>query len=74
MISYFTDSACSTVINSDTVTSTAPSFCHEVPPGIALGSKSAGLLTHTPGSCLPTGGDSQGAAEPVEATTFCCRP
>ena len=74
MISYFTDSACSTVINSVTITSTEQSFCHEVPPGIALGSKSAGPLTHTPGSCLPIGGDSIGSAEPVEATTFCCRP
>ena len=74
LVSYFKDGACGSLINSVTITSTAPSFCHEVPPGTALGSKSAGSLTHTPGSCQPSGGDSQGTAEPVEATTFCCRP
>ena len=74
LISYFNDGACGSLINSVTITSTAPSFCHAVPPGTALGSKSAGPLTRAPGSCQPSGGESQGAAEPVEATTFCCRP
>jgi hypothetical protein len=74
MISYFTDGTCSSLLNTDTITSTAPSFCHAVPPATALGSKSAGPLTRTPGTCQPSGGDSLGSAEPLEATTFCCRP
>ncbi|MEP7127035.1 MAG: hypothetical protein ABJE95_39245 [Byssovorax sp.] len=74
MISYFTDGACSAVINMETITSTAQSFCYSLPPGAALGSKSAGPLTHTPGVCPPSGGDPLGSGEPVEPTTFCCRP
>jgi hypothetical protein len=74
MISIFKDSDCSSLINIETITSTAPSFCYALPPGTALGSKSAGPLTHTPGACDASGGDAMGTAVPVEPSTFCCRP
>lgn len=73
-ISVFKDADCSSLINSDTITSTAPTFCFSLPPGTALGSKSAGPLTHTPGACDASGGEPMGSAEPVEPFTFCCRP
>jgi hypothetical protein len=45
-----------------------------LPPGTALGSKSAGPLTPTPGTCQASGGDVIGSVDPVEPSTFCCRP
>jgi hypothetical protein len=72
-ISIFKDGACGTNPVLVLTAMSDATICGELPPGGALGSKSAGPLTHTPGSCQPSGGDSQGTAEPVEATTFCCR-
>ncbi len=73
-ISTFEDGDCSSLITTLTITSTVPTFCVSVPPGIALGSKSAGPLTHVPGTCQASGGEAVGSADPVEPSTFCCRP
>ena len=73
-ISIFDNGACGTNPVLVLTAMSDVSTCGTVPTGGALGSKSAGPLTHTPGSCLPSGGDSIGSADPVEATTFCCRP
>src|SRR5512132_352019 len=69
VVSTFKDGDCNAQINSVTITSTAPSFCFSLPPGTALGSKSAGPLTHTPGTCQASGGDVVGSVDPVEAST-----
>ncbi len=48
--------------------------CTDLPAGSALGSKAAGPVTYTPGTCQPSGGEPQGSIAPAEPSTFCCRP
>jgi hypothetical protein len=50
------------------------SSCADVPAGSALGSKSAGPTTYTPGACEASGGEPLGAAVPSQPVTFCCLP
>jgi hypothetical protein len=73
-ISVFKDSDCSVPLPLTlSLDATGPS-CHTVPPGSALGSKAAGPLTYTPGTCQPSGGEPIGSTTPAEPSTFCCRP
>ncbi|MGK4003271.1 hypothetical protein WMF31_11650 [Sorangium sp. So ce1036] len=43
------------------------------PPGVALGSKSAGVVAVDPGGCAPSGGEPIGELLPAEPSTFCCQ-
>ncbi|MFO0759114.1 MAG: hypothetical protein U0359_21660 [Byssovorax sp.] len=62
-------------VTKTTVSSASPTCVDIQPPGQALGSKSAGPTTYTPGTCQPLGGAPNGlAAEGTEPLTFCCRP
>ena len=73
MASVFTDNACTTLLNTDAVSSSGPS-CGSVPAGSGLGSKSAVLRDINPGACPPSGGESIGTIAPSEPSTFCCLP
>lgn len=73
LLSIYTDAACSALLDAITITSSTPQ-CHDLPPGSALGSKSAGPATYTPGACVPSGGEPVGAATPSQPVTFCCLP
>ena len=73
LISVFEDGVCSSVVNVATATAAGPT-CHDLPAGSALGSKSAGPATYTPGACAPSGGEPLGSAEPIGPVTFCCLP
>jgi hypothetical protein len=56
------------------ISSNGPTCVDIQPPGLALGSKSAGPVIYTPGSCQPSGGKAIGSAEGTVPTTFCCLP
>ncbi|MFS8071133.1 MAG: hypothetical protein ACMG6S_32595 [Byssovorax sp.] len=72
-ISVFKDSDCSVPLPLTLpLDATGPS-CSSIPAGSALGSKAAGPVTYTPGTCQPTGGEALGATTPAEPSTFCCR-
>lgn len=73
LISMFGDGACSSLVDTATVTALG-TICHDVPAGSALGSKSAGVVTYSPGACQASGGEPMGDAEPSEPVTFCCMP
>jgi hypothetical protein len=74
MISVYNDNLCQAGQTSNNVTS-APAFCTNVPPGVALGSKSSTPPVYISGVCLPSGGVPDGGiAEPILPTTFCCLP
>jgi hypothetical protein len=74
MISVYSDNACQAVQASNGVTS-APNFCVNVPPGIALGSKSSTPPAYISGTCATSGGvPNGGIAESIMPTTFCCLP
>ena len=75
-ISVFKDDACSEPIPLNVPLDSTFSQCINVPPGTALGSKSATLPAYLPGACQPSGGEPAGAvyAEPATALTLCCIP
>jgi hypothetical protein len=72
MLSVYSDGACGSLLASDTITSTMP-LCFGL-PDLALGSKSVGPVTYTPGTCQPSGGESMGSVVPLMPSTFCCLP
>lgn len=66
-IELYQDGSCSTPLGASiSIDATGP-VCVDVPPGSALGSKSATKAFYQPGSCKPSGGAPQG-------TIFCCIP
>ena len=73
-VSVYKDGACGTVLGSYTLTSDMGEGCFDLPPGSALGSKSASLLVDQPGSCKKSGGGPVGAFEPADPVTLCCQP
>jgi hypothetical protein len=74
LVSVFKDNACSTLLGSFPVDATGPLCTGILPAGSALGSKSAGAVTYTPGTCQPDGGQPMGSADPSGPSTFCCLP
>jgi hypothetical protein len=72
LVSFYTDSACSAPLASNTVTSAGPS-CIMPPIGSALGSKAATPPVYTPGACTPSGGEAMGNVELIAPLTICCR-
>jgi hypothetical protein len=73
-LSIYSDSACSTpLFSSLSIDSNAPA-CVDLPVGSALGSKSIGTPTYTPGQCQASGGAPTGSISPVQPSTFCCLP
>nr|AYM54561.1 hypothetical protein [Racemicystis crocea] len=73
-LSFFQDSACSVPLPLTLGASSVKAMCGDAPPGLALGSKFATEPVYTPGVCQPSGGEPQGAAEPVGPATICCLP
>jgi hypothetical protein len=65
-VKVFSDSTCSQLVGSGSVSSDGQSVCVPVPPGSALGSKSS-ALTYTPGTCEPM-------LTKTTAQTLCCLP
>ena len=61
-------------LDQKTVSSIGPTCIDILLPGQALGSKSAGPTTYSPGTCPAMGGDGSGIATPTQAATLCCRP
>ncbi|WP_437285371.1 hypothetical protein [Sorangium sp. So ce406] len=73
LASAFSDASCSQFVVGVVVSSEAP-FCGAISPGMALGSKSASVVSLEPGTCEPTGGEPTGGVALLGAATFCCRP
>jgi hypothetical protein len=46
--------------------------CFGLMQGISLGSKKASIVVDIPGTCKPTGGETQGEVVLGKPTTFCC--
>lgn len=67
------DGACSAALVTANLTAQGPD-CHDLPPGTALGSKSATAPVYTAGTCTPGGGQPSGAATPKTPATYCCIP
>jgi hypothetical protein len=66
-IQLYQDGLCNTPLAASiSIDATGP-VCIDVPPGSALGSKSATTAFYQPGSCKPSGGA-------PDATVFCCQP
>jgi hypothetical protein len=73
-ISLFPDGMCaSSMPNANPVDSTKP-VCVDLITGTALGSKSAGTPTYSPGTCPAGGGALLGSAVGLAPKTFCCIP
>ena len=51
---------------------TSSSQCYPLHTGMALASKSATIITYSPGACAPTGGEVTGTVTPTGPSTFCC--
>jgi hypothetical protein len=73
MISVFSDQTCSDLVGTNSISSLGPTCIDIQPPGQALGSKSAGPVTYTPGTCQPSGGKPTGSIK-TKPVTFCCLP
>jgi hypothetical protein len=73
-ISVFSDAACSNALISGYEIHSNGATCRAFDaPAAALGSKSIGPITYTPGTPPATvGGQSQGMAAPAGPVTFCC--
>jgi hypothetical protein len=72
-IGLFSDAACAAPLIGPTIAIDAVSpKCHDVPPGSALGSKSASEPTYTPGSCPVTGG-AKGQIDATLTWVICCQ-
>lgn len=68
------DAVCAAFGASTTIGTAAPALCVDVMQGIALGSKSAKIVSATPGVCEPpTGGEPFGELKMGLPRTFCCR-
>lgn len=52
-VTVYEDGACTKPLGSTVVTAGKPSACIDLPPGSALGSKTATALTYTAGTCTP---------------------
>jgi hypothetical protein len=72
MASVYSDGACTALLGSNVISSTT-AFCGVVPPGVALGSKSAEVIAAAPGACPPSGGEAVGEMTAAAPSTFCCR-
>ena len=73
-LSVFKDDLCSIPLPlTDGIGSNA-AYCFDVPPGVALGSKTVTGLTFQPGTCMPSGGQATGSVDPSGPSTFCCLP
>lgn len=73
LASAFQDGACSVIAGALLVTSESGDGCVDVPPGLALGGKTAEIVATGEGVCAPIGGEPVGAVEPVQPVTVCCR-
>jgi hypothetical protein len=71
LVSLYADDACSMQVASVTATS-SDAMCVDIPAGSPLGSKHAGPVTYTPGTCQPSGGQVTGTVQPQDPVTFCC--
>ena len=66
-VELFQDGMCGTPLGTSVSIDASGPKCIDVPPGSALGSKTASNPSYTAGSCKPSGGTPEG-------TVFCCRP
>jgi len=69
----FQDGACGAIAGALLVTSASGDGCVDVPPGLALGGKTAEVVSAGAGSCAPGGGEPVGRVTPVHPITVCCR-
>jgi len=74
LVSVFSGGTCGALLGSHLVTTATEDTCFDLPPGVALGSKSAGWVVDEPGSCAPSGGEPLGEIEPAGPMTYCCQP
>ncbi|HRI69904.1 MAG TPA: hypothetical protein PK156_37000 [Polyangium sp.] len=74
-MNIFTDSACATEIQNQTISSEMPDCDPIFPAGLAIGSKSITDHLYVPGTCAASGGEPMGEAveDTSTATTICCQ-
>lgn len=74
LVSVFSDGLCSKLVGSYLLTSDMDKACHDVPPGVALGSKDAMWTMDKPAACAPSGGEAAGDIHGGGPMTYCCKP
>jgi hypothetical protein len=72
----YDDAACVSEFNAGSLYSLDNQCIKILPPGKALGSKAITDHNYIPGTCIPSGGQAIGEAQPKaeDAITFCCLP
>jgi hypothetical protein len=73
LASAFQDGACGALAGALLVTSETGDGCVDIPPGLALGGKTAEVVSSSTGTCAPAGGEPTGRAAPILPVTVCCR-
>lgn len=73
LASAFQDGVCGVLAGALLVTSESGDGCVDVPPGLALGGKTAEIVATGDGACAPSGGEPAGAVKPMDPVTVCCR-
>jgi hypothetical protein len=73
LASAFQDEACGALAGALLVTSETGDGCVDIPPGLALGGKTAEVVSNSPGTCAPAGGEPTGRAAPTLPVTVCCQ-
>jgi hypothetical protein len=70
-VHVYEDATCSNEHAAITISAATSGTCVNLIPGAGLGSKSAELLSYTPGTCTPIGGVT-GEVKAEQPVTFCC--
>lgn len=73
LASAFQDGACGVIAGALLVTAAAGDGCVDIPPGLALGGKTAEIVATRDGACAPSGGEPLGDVTPSSPITVCCR-
>ncbi len=72
LLSSYQDPACTSLLDAALVTTSGP-LCHDIAPGMKLGSMSASLVDDKPGVCAPSGGEPTGEVDLQQLQVFCCQ-
>ncbi|UQA58765.1 hypothetical protein [Polyangium aurulentum] len=72
LVTAYADAACSDLRTSNLVSSGEPESCFDLIAGTALGSKRAEIVSYTPGTCAPGGGEIVGEKLTMGPATLCC--
>lgn len=73
-VTAYKDDACGAFLLGTSISSVKGACIDMDPAGQPLGSKRVADLTYTTGTCVASGGELEGVAEPSGPYTFCCAP